>query len=504
MARKAVRPPLFDGYHSTEKHSRFTKSNPIASAIIPRMKAAKTDNRRGTRWRKNLIQRRVSARVDHLRPHRWSWYALIRPLDHSLASQVQEPLPAGGLRNLRYFWLDGLFAAISENFYLGYIALFALTYGATNRQVGALAAVANLLGALSLFPGAKLVERTGRRKAVVIWSAGGVGRLALLGLAFIPFLISDPALAIVAIIVVDGLRSFMANLANPGWTDLVADLVPASMRGRFFSSRNTAMGLAALLVAPLAGRIISMTSTRLDSLFAGYQTVFLFAFLFGIVSTISFGRIQDPKPTTATPRSHQKGDLRLLLRHSPIFVGLVVSALVWNMALQVAAPYFNVYLVSEFQATTLTIGILAGIASLSALVGQRVFGRLLEQRGAFWVQIACGLLIPLAPLSWAFISAPWQVGIINLCTGFLWAGYNLANFNLLLQLTPDEQRPRAVALYQTAVFSSAVVGPLLGGYLADTIGFKFIFVISAAGRYLGMALFLWLTIRPRRALEVTS
>ena len=254
-------------------------------AIIPQMTTANDSQKKG-RWRKNLIQRRINIQVDHLRPQRWNWYALVRPLDHSLERQVQEPLPKGGLRSLRYFWLDGLFAAISENFYLGFIALFALAYGATNSQIGLLAAVANLLGMLALFPGARLVEQVKQRKGVVIWSAGIFSRLALLGLALIPFLIFQPAVAIAAIIVLDGFRSFTANLANPGWTSMVADLVPESMRGRFFASRNTAMGLAAILIAPLAGRIISTANIRLDSLFAGYQVVFLFAFLFGLVSTI--------------------------------------------------------------------------------------------------------------------------------------------------------------------------------------------------------------------------
>jgi MFS family permease len=458
-------------------------------------------DRKADPWRKNPVQRRVSARVDHLRPQRWNWYGLVRPLDQRLANQATGPLPAGGLRNLRYFWLDGLFAAISENFYLGYIALFALAYGATNSQIGLLAAAANLLGMLALFPGARLVESAGQRKKVVIWSGGIFSRLALLGLALIPAVIAQPALAIAAIIVVDGLRSFMANLANPGWTAMVADLVPEPMRGRFFASRNTAMGLAALLVAPLAGRLILSANSRLDSLFAGYQIVFIFAFLFGLVSTISFGRIQEPRPSETNHRPHQRGDLRRALRRSTGFTGLVISALVWNMALQVAAPFFNVYLVSEFQATPLTIGLLAGIATFSALIGQRVFGRLMDRRGAIWVQAVTGLAIPLAPLAWALITAPWQVGIINTFSGFLWAGYNLSNFSLLLELTPDEVRPRAVALFQTAVFGSAVIGPLLGGFLADAVGFRFIFGLSSAGRFLGTALFILLTIRPRRALE---
>jgi MFS family permease len=58
-----------------------------------------------------------------------------------------------------------------------------------------------------------------------------------------------------------------------------------------------------------------------------------------------------------------------------------------------------------------------------------------------------------------------------------------------------------VALYQTVVFTSAVLGPLLGGWLADTVGFKPVFALSGAGRLLAMGLFVWLAVWPaRRAL----
>lgn len=446
------------------------------------------------RWRKTFVQRRVSANVDYLRPHRLNWAAIVRPLDESLAHQAEDLAPQT-VRSLRYFWLDGLFAAISENFYLGFMTLFALAYGATNGQVGAMTAVANLLGALALFPGARLVERAGQRKSVVVWSGGGVARLVLLLLAMVPFVIIQPALAITTIIILNGVRAFMGNLANPGWTSLVADLVPDVMRGRYFGSRNMAMGVAALVVAPLAGRIISLGNGWADQAHLGYQLVFFLAFLFGMISTFSFRRIEEPVASEAQQTAYHRGDLRRAISQTPGYVGLVVSAFVWNMSLQVAAPFFNVYLVNTFQSTATTIGLLASVSSLTALVGQRVFGRLLDVRGAFWVQLATGFLIPGLPLAWVFITADWQVGIINTFGGFLWAGYNLANFNLLLTLTPDEQRPRAVALYQTAVFSSAVIGPMLGGYLADSVSYQLVFGLSSAGRLLGMILFTLFTVR---------
>jgi MFS family permease len=237
---------------------------------------------------------------------------------------------------------------------------------------------------------------------------------------------------------------------------------------------------------------------RFNLPYLGYQTTFFLAFAVGIISTLTFRRIIEPAPAKGAIHQHQRGELRRALTQNPAFVGMVISAFVWNLALQIAAPFFNVYLVSEFQASTGMIGFLASVSSLAALLGQRVFGRLLDQKGAMWVQQVCGFLIPLLPFSWMFITAPWQVAIINTLGGFAWAGYNLSNFNLLLTLTPDEQRPRAVALFQTAVFSSAVIGPLLGGYLADAVSFKLIFGLSGIGRLIGISLFIWLTVRRQK------
>ena len=451
-----------------------------------------------------IIQRRMSAAVDHLRPHRWNWYLLVRPIDRSLAQQASEPLAQPAIRTLRYFWIDGLFAAISENFHLSFIPLFALAYGASNGQVGWLTALGNLLGAMALFPGARLVEIQGQRKGIVVWYTGVGGRLMLLLLALFPFFIGEPMWGIVLIIVLNGLRAFLFNFSNPAWTSMVADIVPDFMRGRYFGSRNTTMGIAALLVAPLAGLIIRQLNGLGGHPYLGYQAVFFSAFIFGTISTLSFHRISEPPLSTRQNPPHRRGDTRRLLRQNVPFLGLVISAFVWGIALQVAAPFFNVYLVRQFNAGTSTIGALAAVSSFTALFGQWFFGRMLDQKGAVWVQVVCGFTIPILPFAWMFITAPWQVGLINTLGGFIWAGYNLSNFNLLLEMTPEQSRPRAVALYQTVAFTSAVVGPLLGGYLADAVSFQLIFGLSAAGRLLGMVIFLVVTVRLARNLAKPS
>lgn len=445
-----------------------------------------------------LVQRRISTNVDHLRPQRWNWYALVYPLDRAVERQAAQPLDKQQVRGLRYFWLDGIFATISDHFFLGFVALFALAYGATNGQVGWLTAIGNLLGAMALFPGAQVLERFEKRKPVVVWTGGGFARLMLLGLALIPLFITNAQLAIIAIILLNGVRAFLGNFANPAWTAMVADLVPNAMRGRYFGSRNLTMGVAALVIAPLAGWLIRVGNGWQGMEHFGYQLVFMLSFATGMVSTLSFNRIPEPSAPMQARRGQESGGFVQILRESPGFLGLVVSSFIWNVAIQIAGPFFNVYLVNEFGTSAATIGLLASVSSASALLGQLYFGRAMDRKGALWVQIVSGLAIPILPFFWLFVTAPWQVALINLWGGFMWAGYGLSNFSLLLELTPDEQRPRAVALYQTSVFAAAVLGPLMGGYLADVVGYHLIFILSGVGRLIGIIGFILLSAGPAR------
>lgn len=448
------------------------------------------------RWL-TLPYRRLSANVQ-LRPQRWNWELIMRPLDHSVERQAQQPLQTRQLLGLRYFWLDGLFSATAEAFFLNFIPLFAVAYGASNGQVGWIAAIGNLMGALALFPGAQAVEKVGSRRSIVVWTGGGVARAAILTLALAPLLFPDNGrAAILMILLLNGIRAFAGNFANPAWTAMVADLVPDFMRGRYFSGRNVAMGAATLLLTPLAGWIIAHGNGVGPGDFFGYQVAFVLAFALGMVATLSFGRIPEPQEPAeqAAPAQARDGVWRSAAR-SPGFLGFVISAFIWNVALHTAGPFFNVYLIKELGGTTATVGMAAAVTSLFSLLSQPYWGRFLDRRGSIRMQNIAGYGIIVLPALWIVATAPWHVYLINAVGGLMWAGFNLANFNLLLELTPNGQRHRAVALYQTVVFGAAFIGPLLGGYLADAAGFYAIFGLSSLGRLVAMLVLVFLSSRP--------
>jgi MFS family permease len=416
-----------------------------------------------------------------------------RVLTRPLSSHIERacgPLGLRRLAGLKWFWMDGVFSQAQESFSGDYIPLFALAAGASAESIGLLAAAASLLSIAGFLPGAIAGSRLRARKPLVLVSGGTVGRLFLPLLALSPFLVQSGASLVFLIIALNALRILAGSFANASWTSLVADLVPSANRGRYFASRNMAIGLVALVASPLAGQIIGTINGRAVHSFPGYQVSLLAAFALGMASTVSFSRIPEP-PARRPARLRQKArGFADLIRRNPPFAWLAASSLVWGLSLTMASPFFNVYLVTDLGGNAAAVGIAAGVFSLAGLFGQAAFGRLTDLRGSRAILVLTGLLIPIFPLAWALARVPFHVYLINVGSGFLWAGYNLASFNILLEMSPAEDRESAVGIYQSAVAASAVLGPLVGGYLIGAVGYKVVFVLSGVGRLAGTMLFL--------------
>jgi len=397
-------------------------------------------------------------------------------------------------RGMRMFWWDGFFAWGSEAIVVQYLALYAVAFGATASQIGVLSAMVALAGATAFLPGARLAERWGRRKLIVVLTAGLGARPMLLGLALLPFFFEGRQVVFI-IAGLAALRYFMVGMGIPAWTSLTADLVPSAIRGRFLASRSVGMGVAALMVAPLAGGIIGWVGFP-----RGWEIAWLLAFLLGQASTLAYARIPEPRPAPAAAVK-SGGPGRLL--DDTNFLFFCGTTLLWNLALYGALPFFNVYLVENLGGSALWVGALAAVMGTLELAGLWYFGPIIDRRGSKWVMVIGGLGIPFLPWAWVLVQAPWQVIFINLAGGFLWAGYNLGALNLLLAISPDHKRPTYAAAYQSAVYLSAFLGPLMGGFLAQAYGYRLLFGLSGAGRLLSILLFIRFVqeVRPRPSLR---
>lgn len=394
-------------------------------------------------------------------------------------------LPSPGRRNLRRFWFEGICVSASDSIVVAYLSLFVLALGGTPAQIGLMSALSSLSAALLLLPGAALAERWGQRKLIVLLSGKGVSRLVLLLLALTPLVLAGPP-AIAVAIALAIVHSAFNNLGVPAWTSLTADLVPLAWRGRYFSARNIAKGLAKIAVTYLVGLCITSVGDPI-----GYQLAMGLAFAFGVASTLTYASVSEP-PARETQPPEKCGSRPSLLRDVrayPEFLAFCATAALWSFSLQTAAPFFNVYLVDELRATASVVGALSMIAPVTALPGERLFGRLVDRWGPRRVRLVTGLLIPVLPWAWLLVGSPAHVVPINLAGGFLWAGFNLASFNCLLTLMPEDGRERYTALYHIIVMAALAGGAAIGGVIAEHVGYGIVFALSGIGRLAAALLF---------------
>jgi len=379
-------------------------------------------------------------------------------------------------RGLLMFWYDGLFANISESFVGPYITIYLLALGATEGQVGLFASLSALAGALMFLPGAELARRFSNHRHLVVY-ASLASRLMLPCLALVSWLVEGQT-AIAAVILLATLRVAFSQLGVPAWTALTARVVPEGIRGRYFSTRTFAMSLAALIVVPIAGRLITSLGSP-----SGYQVSFALALVAGMISSYAYSRI--PFSHSTTGQQVAGPSLRQTLRTLPqnsLFLRFCLVTVVLNFSVQLAAPFFNVYLVRNLGAQAAFIGLSTAISSGADLIGQRLWGPLADRKGLRWIMVTTIPFAAFIPFGWLFPRTPWETVPISVIGALGWAGYNLAAFNLLLKSTPAEGRPLYSALYNTAAALASMLGPLLGSLLYECWGFSATLWASFIGR----------------------
>jgi MFS family permease len=345
----------------------------------------------------------------------------------------------------------------------------------------------SLTSALFLLPGAILVERYGHRKEFTMAFGGGIARLVILLLALLPFFVKGAVIVWVAI-ALSVTRDSFGNLSFPAWVSVTADVVPMEGRGRFFASRNFIMGITGMLAILIVGELITRTSVPL-----GYQIALGLAVILGMASTFSFGQMRDPKGSFTPTVAASSISLRSILGGmvaNPYFLALCLVMAFWNFSLNIAGPFFNVYMVKNLNFSASMVGITSIASSVAGLLIQRRVGQLSDRWGSRKVQLISMFIIPFMPFAWMFISKFWHVIVLNLFSGALWGAFNLVSFNFLLSLTPDAQRARFSAFYQILVMLALAGGAAVGAWVVTEWGYQAIFLCSAIGRMAAAILFI--------------
>ncbi len=393
-------------------------------------------------------------------------------------------------RNLRLNVTHGVVSIMAQNMFGPFTGIFALKLGATNYQVALMSSLPALVSIMAMIPGARYIDRQPRKRTIT-------GRILLahrfffLLVALIPFFNKDHRAALFVAAV--ALMNLPGAVGNVAWQSFISKVIPADRRANAFAARNRLMNIVGTIVTLLTGRALDIMSFPV-----GYQVVFALAFVMAIAEIWVFNKIDEGEPAAPPPARTGTANGNVILGigqalreigQQKRFLYFILASLFFHFTWQTPWPLFTLYQVGELQANNTWVSALNLINTGGSLVGYGFWARYSEKRGNLQTLFASSIWIFLVPLAYAFSRSLYMIAAFNLVTGMIFSGVNLALFNALLEVTPEENKTSYIAYHNTATSISAVFAPMLGVALRNAWGFKIAFIICAVLRLAGSLVF---------------
>jgi MFS family permease len=149
-----------------------------------------------------------------------------------------------------------------------------------------------------------------------------------------------------------------------------------------------------------------------------------------------------------------------------------------NFAVDVAAPFYAVYMLKNMSMGYEWFAIAVVIGALARAATQQYWGKLNDRFGNRKILIIAGFLGCFVPFGWMLVSNVWHVLIIKIYDGVIFAGFDLVVFNYLLEVAPAKSRPKYIAAHNFFTGFGTVFGDLAGALLALMLGNASFFLLA--------------------------
>ena len=164
-------------------------------------------------------------------------------------------------------------------------------------------------------------------------------------------------------------------------------------------------------------------------------------------------------------------------------VGLWVAEFFTMLGISMFLPFLPLYLrhlgVTEPGRLETMSGLIFAAPFLSATVATPVWGFLGDRHGRKLMVVRAALGLTVASALMGFATSVGQLFFLRLLQGAI-SGFIAAALALMASAAPRERMGYALGTLQTAIPSGTIIGPLLGGFLADRIGARNVFFVTAA------------------------
>lgn len=162
-------------------------------------------------------------------------------------------------------------------------------------------------------------------------------------------------------------------------------------------------------------------------------------------------------------------------------------------------PFLPLYVqelgITDLDEVSLWAGVIFAGNFVTAFIFQPIWGRLADRYGRKMMILRSGFGMAIVMTLMGFSTSAWHLLILRVLNGTV-SGFIPASTALVSANTPKEHMGFAMGVMQSGAVAGTILGPVLGGLLADTIGYRPIFYITGALLFLATVL-AWIVVQER-------
>jgi MFS family permease len=370
-------------------------------------------------------------------------------------------------KGLSYVTKDGLFTEAMVAFTGGtFLVAMAMQMGASNFQIGLLAALptlSNIFQLVSIW----LVQRYKNRRAICVISSL-FARFPLLVIGVLPFIFSAGT-SINALIFLLFFHYFFGSISGASWNSWMKDLVPVERLGNYFSYRTRLSQIVNVVLSILTALATDYVKANYPQYeYVAYPVMFLAGGVAGITAVYMMSRT--PEPQGYMENGHLLKMIRKPLQDAN-FRKLLLFNSSWAFSLNLATPFLSVYLMKTLNISLSTIIALNILSQLSSILFVRIWGNYSDKFSNKTVIRICAPAYILCIVGWSLVgnhvlTVPFLV-VIHIVSGLTTGGINLAINNIGLKLAPQNESIVYIAARNMVNAFIPALAPVFGGVMAD-------------------------------------
>ncbi len=401
--------------------------------------------------------------------------------------------------NLLLSIVDAFFYSLMVGAGESYFCAFSLALGHSELFVGLLATYPLLLGGIMQLITPKIFNKFNNAQHPIVMACFIQAVVFLLISQFSQFAVSEWELFVVV-----SFYWFLAFIIGGMWNSWISYIVPQRMAPIFFARRNVFVYLGTFIGLLLSG--IMLEKGRIgNEVLNLYSNLFLACGIFRLISTLilSFHRV-DLKKIRFINLKKKGGGFSFkdftTTENGKIFLFVIF----FKMAVFTAAPFFTPYMLKQLNLNYNQFFILLSLAFMGKMIMMRMANTWQKYFSLEKIFFYSSVGISFMPLLWSLWDNFYYLAFLEILSGVMWGGFDLAFFLIVLTSIAPQARVKFFSFFNLLKTVAMAAGSSIGAFwlmkshltISDYHG---LFVFSWAIRFL--PLFFFPTIKLRYQLS---